>query len=77
MSARGDGAALAARIYATFPVTQPAFARLLQLLDIKATDAVSTAAVTLGGVGLHGARRGVADIGRCKVGRRKWFLAGS
>ena len=31
----------------------------------------------LGGVGLHGARRGVADIGRCKVGRRKWFLAGS
>lgn len=49
MSARGDGAALAARIYATFPVTQPAFARLLQLLDIEATDAVSTAAVTLGG----------------------------
>jgi len=49
VSARGDGAALAARIYATFPVTQPAFARLLQLLDIEATDAVSTAAVTLGG----------------------------
>lgn len=49
MSARGDSAALAARIYATFPVAQPAFARLLQLLDVEATDAVPTAAVTLGG----------------------------
>ena len=34
---------------ASFPVAQPAFARLLNLLDIEATDAVPTAAVTLGG----------------------------
>ena len=49
MNARCDSAALAARIYSSFPVAQPAFARLLNLLDIEATDAVPTAAVTLGG----------------------------
>lgn len=48
MNARCDSAALAARIYATFPVAQSAFARLLHLLDIEATAAVPTAAVTLG-----------------------------
>ena len=49
MNARCDSASLAARIYASFPVAQPAFARLLHLLDIETTDAVPTAAVTLGG----------------------------
>ena len=50
MSARCDSAALAARIYASFPVAQPAFSRLLHLLDIEATErGVPTAAVTLGG----------------------------
>lgn len=39
---------LAERIWAAFPVTQPAFAKLLGLLDIEVTDAVPTAAVTLG-----------------------------
>ena len=43
------GAALRARIFDAFPVTQPSFLRLLGLLDIEATDAVPTAAVTLGG----------------------------
>jgi hypothetical protein len=42
------GAALRARIFDAFPVTQPSFLRLLGLLDIEATDAVPTAAVTLG-----------------------------
>ncbi len=42
-------AALRARIFDAFPVTQPSFLRLLGLLDIEATDAVPTAAVTLGG----------------------------
>jgi hypothetical protein len=41
--------ALRARIFDAFPVTQPSFLRLLSLLDIEATDAVPTAAVTLGG----------------------------
>ena len=49
MNARCDSAALAARIYSSFPVAQPAFSRLLHLLDIEATDAVPTATVTLGG----------------------------
>ena len=49
MNARCDSATLAARIYASFPVAQPAFARLLRLLDIEATDSVPTAAVTMGG----------------------------
>ena len=49
MNARCDSAALAARIYSSFPVAQPAFARLLHLLDIEATESVPTAAVTLGG----------------------------
>src|SRR6187402_3445831 len=49
MNARCESAALAARIYSSFPVAQPAFARLLNLPDIEATDAVPTAAVTLGG----------------------------
>jgi hypothetical protein len=40
---------LRARIYDAFPVTQLCFLRLLGLLDIEATDAVPTAAVTLGG----------------------------
>ena len=48
MNARCDSTALAARIYSSFPVAQPAFARLLHLLDIEATDSVPTAAVTLG-----------------------------
>lgn len=48
MNARCDSAALAARIYTSFPVAQPAFSRLLQLLEIEATDSVPTAAVTLG-----------------------------
>ena len=43
-----DSRALRERIFDAFPVTQPAFARLLELLDIEATDAVPTAAVTLG-----------------------------
>ncbi len=42
------GTALRSRIFDAFPVTQPAFMRLLALLDIEATDAVPTAAVTLG-----------------------------
>jgi len=42
-------AALRARIFDAFPVTQPSFLRLLGLLDIEATDEVPTAAVTLGG----------------------------
>ena len=46
MSACGDSAALAARIYGSFPVAQSAFLRLLHLLDIEVTDAVPTAAVT-------------------------------
>ncbi len=48
MNARCESATLAARIYNAFPVAQPAFARLLQLLEIEATDRVPTAAVTLG-----------------------------
>jgi hypothetical protein len=36
------------RVFDAFPVTQPAFRRLLALLDIEASDAVPTAAVTLG-----------------------------
>jgi hypothetical protein len=42
------GAALRERIFDAFPVTQSSFQRLLGLLDIEATDAVPTAAVTLG-----------------------------
>ena len=40
--------ALRARVFDAFPVTQPAFRRLLALLDVEASDAVPTAAVTLG-----------------------------
>lgn len=36
------------RVFDAFPVTQPAFRRLLALLDVEASDAVPTAAVTLG-----------------------------
>jgi hypothetical protein len=43
------GAALRARIFDAFPVAQPSFLRLLGLLDIEATEAVPTAAVSLGG----------------------------
>lgn len=43
-----DSHTLTERIWAAFPVTEPAFAKLLGLLDIEVTDAVPTAAVTLG-----------------------------
>ena len=36
------------RIWSAFPITEPSFAKLLGLLDIEITDAVPTAAVTLG-----------------------------
>jgi hypothetical protein len=36
------------RVFDAFPVTQPAFRRLLALLDVEASNAVPTAAVTLG-----------------------------
>jgi hypothetical protein len=49
MNARTESATLAARIYASFPLAQPSFLRLLRLLDIEATDEVPTAAVTMGG----------------------------
>lgn len=39
---------LAERIYAAFPVTEPAFLKLLGLLEIEATAEVPTAAVTTG-----------------------------
>lgn len=42
------GRALSERIWSAFPVSQPAFAKLLSLLDIELTDTVPTAAVTLG-----------------------------
>lgn len=42
------GARYADRIFGAFPVAQPAFSRLLQLLDIEASREVPTAAVTLG-----------------------------
>lgn len=40
---------LAERIYESFPVTEPAFAKLLGLLDITASRDIPTACVTLGG----------------------------
>jgi len=40
--------ALTARIWNAFPVAQPAFAKLLGLLDLEVTQEVPTAAVTLG-----------------------------
>lgn len=39
---------LAQRIWGAFPVSQPAFAKLLGLLDIEVTERVPTAAVSLG-----------------------------
>jgi hypothetical protein len=36
------------RVFDAFPVTQPAFRRLLALLDVEASETVPTAAVTLG-----------------------------
>lgn len=39
---------LTQRIWNTFPVSQPAFAKLLGLLDIEVSDKVPTAAVSLG-----------------------------
>jgi hypothetical protein len=39
---------IAERIWSAFPVTEPSFAKLLGLLDIEVTEAVPTAAVTLG-----------------------------
>jgi hypothetical protein len=41
--------ALADRVLASVPVSQPAFSKLLSLLDIRASDTVDTACVTLGG----------------------------
>jgi hypothetical protein len=43
-----ESLALAERIFETFPVTQPAFAKLLGLLDIEATRDIPTACVTFG-----------------------------
>jgi hypothetical protein len=43
-----SSAALRERIYGAFPVTEPAFRRLLALLDVEASGTVPTAAVTLG-----------------------------
>ena len=40
--------ALTVRIWNAFPVAQPAFAKLLGLLNIEVTQEVPTAAVTLG-----------------------------
>jgi len=48
MSNRAESAKLRERIYAAFPVAEPAFLKLLGLLDIEATDQVRTAAVTTG-----------------------------
>ena len=48
MNGHAESARLRERIYAAFPVTQPAFLKLLGLLDIEATDRVTTAAVTTG-----------------------------
>jgi hypothetical protein len=39
---------LNSRIYESFPITQPAFAKLLGLLDIQASREISSAAVSLG-----------------------------
>lgn len=47
MDPRQASTALAERIWNAFPVTQPSFAKLLGLLDIEASTAVPTAAVTL------------------------------
>jgi hypothetical protein len=43
-----ESLALAERIFEAFPVTQPAFAKLLGLLDIEATRDIPTACVTFG-----------------------------
>ncbi len=47
-NAAATSACLRARIYDAFPVEQPAFGRLLKLLDVEASRDVPTAAVTLG-----------------------------
>jgi len=49
MHATNESRLLAEKIYESFPVTQPAFAKLLGLLDIVASREVATACVTLGG----------------------------
>ena len=49
MNTQSQSAALAARIYSSFPVAQSAFSKLLDLLEIEAAPTVPTAAVTLGG----------------------------
>ncbi len=48
MNTLQDSKALADRIWTAFPVSQPTFAKLLGLLDIEVSEAVPTAAVTLG-----------------------------
>ncbi len=49
MSAKHESQELSDRIFESFPVTQPAFAKLLGLMDIVASREVATACVSLGG----------------------------
>ena len=49
MNATNESRLLSDRIFESFPVTQPAFAKLLGLLDIVASREVATACVSLGG----------------------------
>ncbi len=49
MNATNESRELSDRIYESFPVTQPAFAKLLGLMDIVASRDVATACVSLGG----------------------------
>lgn len=44
-----ESLSLQERVWNTFPVTQPAFAKLLSLLEVEASRNVPTAAVSLGG----------------------------
>ncbi|MCX7166630.1 MAG: hypothetical protein NTV11_10195 [Rhodocyclales bacterium] len=49
MSATNESRELSDRIFESFPVTQPAFAKLLGLMDIVASRNIATACVSLGG----------------------------
>ncbi len=49
MNATNESRLLSDRIFESFPVTQPAFAKLLGLMDIVASRDVATACVSLGG----------------------------
>jgi hypothetical protein len=49
MNSTNESRDLSDRIYESFPVTQPAFAKLLGLMDIVASRDVATACVSLGG----------------------------